>query len=147
MNCFRKLIKKYPKLYIPEWIYFLDQCYIDKNTNGCGDKKTRWFVPQKLFGLLIKPACKIHDLEYTRIINLYNSYLLFDPIHIAEAKSLMMEANVRLKMNIEVLGDYEAPTTGMWNRFKNKLYYKVADWFFWGVDEYGWSSLQKSFKK
>lgn len=171
MNSLVKLKELFPEIDIPSFMFSLEQKYIDKNTNGCGDKWTAYLVPDDILGMNGTPACDIHDLDYTRIINLWFSYpdiTYFTNIEsegyakkVKECKDIMIEANLRLKYNFTVLAKdklKEDLKSGVWSiffwksekwqarkRYKERL--KIINWFYKGVEFGGWSSLERSFSK
>lgn len=169
MNTIYKLKQLFPNLDIPVFMFCLEQKDIDKNTNGCGDKWTKYLVPDDILGMNGTPACDIHDLDFTRIINIWNSYpdiTYFTNVKskgyakkAKECKKLMIDANLRLKHNLIVLAKdklLEELKEGVWSfffwksekwqarkRYKERL--SIIDWFYKGVEFGGWNSLQKSF--
>lgn len=170
MNSLCKLKELFPDLDIPSFMFDLDQKYIDKNTNGCGDKWTKYLVPDDILGMNGTPACDLHDLDYTRIINMWGSYpdLTYftnklskgHKIRVTECKKAMILANERLKHNLIVLAQEKLKDelkSGVWSfffwksekwqaRLRHKERLKIIDWFYKGVNYGGWDSLQRSFK-
>lgn len=52
-------------LYAPQAYWRMEPCVVDGITGGCGPGKFGdKFVPDTLWGLSVKPACRIHDFMY-----------------------------------------------------------------------------------
>lgn len=53
------------KLFAPKEYWNTPKEEVDKVTGGCGPGgKGDWLVPDTMYGLSVKPACRIHDYMY-----------------------------------------------------------------------------------
>jgi hypothetical protein len=82
---------------------------------GAGDGFNDWIIPEKICGVIVSPACFIHDIEWT----------ICEP-----SKAAAMEANWRFYQNLRNIV--------LANRNSSKYSKKKVEWnclkYFWGVN-------------
>lgn len=156
MNQLNKLIQLFPAFDIPEKYFSYSDQYINKTVNGCGDKMTKYLVPDSLLGLCLEPACTIHDLDYQEIID----KLIGVQIGHKNARALCCIANDRFRRNMLILVQqkYLENKKGCWSIFfwksevqqakiRRKEHLFIIRKYYEAVKKHGWDSLEKSYNR
>ena len=163
MNCLTVALETMPRLLIPPYMLEYYQEYIEKFSNGCGDKWTAWIVPETILGMSIKIACIIHDLEYQFVIDYMNSLVpqAWSKGEIkAVIKNMKIKADLRFKQNIEILADseFQIEKNGTWSLFfwqseikqarrKKRIRYSIADNIHYElISAFGKNSIESELK-
>jgi len=125
----------------PEYWHLLTSEYVKENSNGCGCDKTKNFVPDHLFGVTIKKACDIHDIEYQYIIDGVNEGLMT----LRQANMTQRHADKRFRANMFFLIE-EARAKSKWYFIRDITAYsriQMARAYYEAVKQFGWNAIKR----